>query len=171
MSRRRVILAFLLAPLAVPLPIFALFFAMHLMRLGWFASGDTRLVLVNALTWSVCAIPIALGVTIAGGVPCHLVFQRRGWVSARHYVLAGLILGAAPFAIYYLFIACYDLWRSVEHGLDHQVFGVVPTLERLAADVPVGLAFAAVGVVCGLCSSFTFWLVAFPQGVHEHRAT
>jgi hypothetical protein len=171
MSRAKVVLGFALAPLAVPIGIFVLFSVLHALGLGWFQGADYRLVLESVVIWAVYGVPIALAVTLLGGIPCYMRLNRRGRTALLPYLCRGLLLGAAPFLLFDLYIVGVELWRSALHGIRHEFFGLVPTLTRLFGDVPVASVWAGIGSYCGGLGALLFWLVSVRGPVVGRGAT
>lgn len=76
---RRPILAFLLAPIVVPL----LYLATAFMFGGFLSIG-----------LAVFAGEVAYAAALLGGLPLHIVLSRLGWVSLHDYMVFGFLLGA-----------------------------------------------------------------------------
>ena len=76
---RRPTVAFLVAPLTVPI----LYLATAL-AFGGFVSFDL----------AVFGAEVAYAAALLGGLPLHIVLSRLGWVSLHDYMVFGFVLGA-----------------------------------------------------------------------------
>jgi hypothetical protein len=96
---------------------------------------------------------IAVVVTVAGAVPVAFTLMKRGPVSLKQTLIAGLGLGNAPVAVIALFMSMFAVMHVVNGTItDH----LVP-LRSLAAS---GLLLVAVGSMFGIASAAVFFGVA-----------
>jgi hypothetical protein len=97
---------------------------------------------------------LGMFVTVAGAVPVVYWLMRRGRVSLAQLLLAGLILGNVPFALYLVVLI-------LPATLSHLVMGtlsqhLVPVSALLAGAVRAIL----IGSIFGVISAAAFWLMA-----------
>lgn len=171
MIRSRVVVACVVAPLAVPIGIFLLFNALHVLQIGWFPGTDYGLVLSGVFIWTVYGVPVALVVTLLGGIPCYLRLNRTGRRGVWPYLCRGPVLGAAPFLLFDFYIVAFELWRSLSHSIRDPFFGIAPTVRRLFDSAPTASAWAGIGAYCGCIGALLFWLVGVRSTMVERGAT
>lgn len=125
-NSKRLVLGLALAPLAPGLLMLAL------SLLGTPGEGMWALKLI-----AIFAYPAMIVV----GLPLHLLFQRKGWISLWPYLIAGTLTGAA--VAYFVF----------------------PTL-RGAASGAASASSIAIAVICaffGAITAATFWTIIRPN--------
>jgi hypothetical protein len=135
-----VIIAFLLAPLATPITIWAVFSVSYLLGVGWFADKTYALVFDNVLAYSIVATPLAYVVTLIGGWPRFKLLRRRGRLGLLHFVALGAVLGFLPFTIVDGVMSVRELWRG-----------------DYAIAVPFELMHIVLSTLCGVSSAAVFW--------------
>jgi hypothetical protein len=79
----RIILAFAVAPLVVPVAFAPLMLARQASRDQWILAP--------------IATALAYGVILIGGIPVVLLYRAMGWSRAWHYALGGFVLGVVAF--------------------------------------------------------------------------
>ena len=152
-------LGVLAATVVTPLSIGVAFLLLGAARLGWFADKDWRLILANVLMYSYFAVPIAIVVSAAMGLPVAGYLARRARTRATHFLLAGAIMGVVPFLAFDIFAVVSELLSAHRNWPDNEFLGVHGTTERLLASLPVAANWLALGAWCGAWSSFAYWLV------------
>jgi hypothetical protein len=115
-----------------------------------------------ALVFAMVAGVMGLLVTLSGAMPVVFWLIKRGPVSFRQLLIAGVALGNLPFAVY--------VATLIPYAVLHLAFGtlsehLIPVSALLAA-VPLPLA---VGSCMGLISAVVFWFAAI-QGSDVARA-
>jgi hypothetical protein len=157
---RRWLLGFLVAPLATPPTLAALFLLGWTTQVGWFRGKDLPSVVTGTLGFTLPAIVLAYAVVLLGALPTYLVLRRRKSLRVGDCLLAGAILGVFPFLLFDLFVAVADIWQALRSGWTRGSFGLVATARRLIADIPDTLPWLVCGVASGLASSFVFYRIA-----------
>lgn len=148
----RLLLAFALMPVINALMAFVAFPTMQTLReRGEFdvvVSSDHGTYILAVLTGLTAAI-----VTIAGAVPAFYTMVKRGPVSLKQTLLAGLALGNAPFVVITLVTIMFALMHVAAGTIsDH----LAPLPDLIAAN----LALIAIGSSFGVVSAAIFWAVA-----------
>jgi hypothetical protein len=157
---RRWLLGFLVAPLATPPALAALFLLGWMTQIGWFRGKDLPSVFNGTLGFTLPAIVLAYAVVLLGALPTYLVLRRRRSLRVGDCLLAGAMLGVLPFLLFDLFVAAAEIWQALRSGWTRESFGILATARRLIADVPDALPWLVCGVVSGLASSFVFYRIA-----------
>ena len=150
-SGRR-LLAFALMPVINTLMAFVAFPTLRVLReRGEFAvvvGSDHGAYVLAVLTGLTAAI-----VTIAGAVPLFYKMVKRGPVTLKQTLLAGLALGNAPFVVITLVTIMFALMHVAAGTIrDH----LAPLPDLIAGN----LALIAIGSLLGIVSSAIFWAVA-----------
>jgi hypothetical protein len=96
---------------------------------------------------------VAVMVTVAGAVPVFYSLVKRGPVSLKQTLLAGLALGNAPFVVITLFTIMFALMH-VAAGTISEHLAPLPDL------IAGNLFLIAVGSFFGVASAAVFWTVA-----------
>jgi len=148
----RLLLAFALMPVINALMAFVAFPTMQALReRGEFdvvVGSDHGAYILAVLTGLTAAI-----VTIAGAVPAFYTLVKRGPVSLKQTLLAGLALGNAPFVVITLVTMMFALMHVAAGTIsDH----LAPLPDLIAAN----LALIAIGSFFGVVSAAIFWAIA-----------
>ena len=94
---------------------------------------------------------LGLLVTVAGAIPVVFWLMRRGRLSLAQLLIAGLILGNAPFAVY--------LAVSIAAAVTHVLMGTISEhLAPVSALIAGGLRVITIGSAFGTASAALFWL-------------
>lgn len=118
--------------------------------------GASRLIDPDGVARGFALLTAILGsiVTIAGAVPVVLWLIRRGRLRLAELLLAGLVLGNAPFG-WYVFALVVPI------TIMHLVMGTLSEHLLPASALIAGAARAvAIGSFFGVLSAAVFWLVA-----------
>jgi hypothetical protein len=96
---------------------------------------------------------VAVIVTVAGAVPVFYALLKRGPISLKQTLLAGLALGNAPFVVITL--------ATIMFALMHVAAGTISEHLAPLPDLVAGnLALIAAGSLLGVTSAAVFWAVA-----------
>jgi hypothetical protein len=134
--RLRTVLAFLVAPLPLPL----------LLAIILFPPEPTVAVFFEGiLFWSIFSLPQAYVCELLFGVPAWIIFRRRGVRSWPTFAAGGIVLGAAYCMLYYVaeVIAKSLRYDFVEHSFTRHL-NPVSLLVAVPAGVVATLSFRAV---------------------------
>lgn len=102
---------------------------------------------------------MGLVVTVGGAVPIVLWLMKRGAVSLRELITAGVLLGNVPFVLYVVGLV-------LPLTVLHLIRGSMAQHLMPLSDLIVGtLRAVAIGSVLGALSSLVFWLLGI-----RHRA-
>jgi hypothetical protein len=95
-SRRRLLGAFLIAPLTAPAAYAAFLVAMMLSRVAFGSASSSSLSGIGELVLAVAAlgVPLAYSAAFLAGAPIYLVVRRRGVVAAQVFWIVGAMIGA-----------------------------------------------------------------------------
>jgi hypothetical protein len=97
---------------------------------------------------------LGMFVTVAGAVPVVYWLMRRGRVSLARLLLAGLILGNVPFALYLVVLI-------LPATISHLVMGTLSQhLVSVSALLAGALRAILIGSIFGVISAAAFWLMA-----------
>lgn len=159
---RRLVLGFVLAPLATPLAIWLTFSLAHLLRLGGFGVGPYRRVIEVAVGWSYPGLTVAYLVMLMGGVPVVSYARRRGWTGLGAFVALGAALGAAPFLLFFAVRLGVALLRSLARGGEPSPGweDLGRGLTEMIGELPVVGGWVSPFVASGMVCAATFWIVA-----------
>ena len=118
-------------------------------------SNFVMALVVFPLLWSFAILTgvIAVVITVAGAVPVVHSLMKRGAVSLKQLLLAGLALGNAPFAVY----AVMALMFTLMHVANGTIADHLSPLPDLIAGT---LRVIAIGSFFGMASAAIFWAVA-----------
>lgn len=95
---------------------------------------------------------IAVVVTVAGAVPMFYTLTKRGPVSLKQTLMAGLALGNAPVALFGLLMAMFAILHVVDGAIaNHRL----PLHDLVAGS----LLLITVGSMLGLTCAAVFWSV------------
>ena len=148
----RVLVAFALMPVINTLLAFVVFPTLRFMR----ERAEFRVVVGSddgAYVIAVLTGLVAVIVTVAGAVPVFYTLLKRGPISLKQTLLAGLALGNAPFAVITLATIMFALMHVAAGTIsDH----LAPLPDLIAAN----LALIAAGSLLGVTSAAVFWAVA-----------
>lgn len=125
----------------------ALFWALFILQIGWFAGQEHAVALERTRLYAIMAAPVALFMTLAFGSPiAHRLAHggKRGWW--RH-ALVGMALGATPFLLFDGYNIATQFVLDVRPAPNQQAF------LRMAR-------WAGLGAWCGLWSATAYWLIA-----------
>ena len=153
-------LGFLIAPLATPLALTAVFLLGWMTQIGWFRGRDLPSVFDSIRWFALPAIVLAYVVVLLGALPSYLVLRRRKSLGVGDCLLAGAILGVLPFLLFDLFVVAAEIWQAVRSGWARESFGLLATVRRLIADIPDALPWLLCGVASGVAGSFVFYRIA-----------
>ena len=98
---KRIIIAFLIAPLA-PVIFYSLLTNSNLFGIIFSIPWD--FLLIGMFTY-----PIAL----VFGIPTYILFLRKGWRSMKSYALGGAIIGFSFFIVSLFFLGVTKNWKGV----------------------------------------------------------
>jgi hypothetical protein len=156
MDRKRLILAFLLAP-AVTVACWTL---LMVLLFVFVLGGSPNL--ASDLGFMAAAVGIfAYAHMIVLGVPVLYLLWRFGRLTLSAVAIASTLIGAVPFA---LFVAIYEVTldhsgsSSVHNGVAHRIDGEL-TLAGYLSSLYTALVFAASGLLTGVA----WWLIARPR--------
>ncbi len=96
--KRRMILAFVVAPLVAPAAVWLTFLINALITAQFSELGKVFLALPGVLA---LGAPVAWAVTVVGGVPLYLLLRRAGYLRLIPLMACGALLGALLFRIVY----------------------------------------------------------------------
>jgi hypothetical protein len=146
----RLALAFAAAPL---MPAAAMYFGFPLFWI--FMGHDGHPVDPSQVAGMLATLSGVCGVfvTVVGAVPVFGWLRRRGRVTLRHAVGAGVVLGNVPFALYLLLLILPFTILHLAQGTLSQHLIPLPSLLSSAARVIV------LGSVLGAIGALTFWIV------------
>lgn len=148
----RLLIAFALMPLINTLLAFVVFPTLRFVR----ERAEFRMVIDTDHGTYILAVLtglIAVAVTVAGAVPAFYSMAKRGPVSLKQTLLAGLALGNAPFVVGALIAIAFALMHVAAGTIsDH----LVPLSDLIAGN----LALLAAGSLLGVASAAVFWAVA-----------
>lgn len=136
----RAVLAYLIAPLAVALPVTAFFVLAWLFGVG----PDASVALARlAALYMIASIVVSYILTLIVGVPAHLVLANAGRRSLTAYVLTGVLVVLVPLAGYFLWVVAFEGSGAVaRNGPDFARAGAL----LCACAATVAAAFWAVAV-------------------------
>lgn len=143
----RVVVGVIAATCATPLAVAAIFSALYGLQLSWFEGKHWETVVSNIALYAAFSAPIAFFVTIAAGAPIAHRLAHSGHTGLFRYALLGMILGAAPFALFDGYIIATKLLLDVRP---------VPDMDT----VMVAARWAGLGAWCGLWSAVAYWSIA-----------
>ncbi len=158
-----------LATLATPAAIGALFIILTLLGIGWFADKDWTLVLSNVQTYAVVASPLALVVSLFVGMPLGNRLAKRGRTGPTAFLILGAVLGALPFLLFDAYVVAYEVVRSFRFGLADSFWGLGPMMRRLLRDIPVATYWVGLGSWCGAWSAVAYWSVVYRGSLSNQR--
>ena len=148
----RLLLAFVLMPVINTLLAFVVFPTLRFVR----ERAEFRMVIDTDHGTYILAVLtglIALVVTVAGAVPAFYSMAKRGPISLKQTLLAGLALGNAPFVVAALVAIAFALMHVAAGTIsDH----LAPLSDLIAGN----LALIAAGSFLGVASAAVFWAVA-----------
>ena len=145
----RLWLALALVPFA-NVPLGAAAFYVLVWSGGW--SDGLHNPLVNSLLWGVLVAFIAFLITLVGAIPAVFWMRRRGPITLRRTLTAGVLLGNAPLA----FGVCWVLILT----LTHLAAGTLSEHLSPMADLVIGIFKVTIfGSVLGLASAWLVWMV------------
>ncbi len=108
----RVIVAFLVAPLATPASIALVFLIAFVFRVGWFAGKPLGLVASNILTYTSFAVPLAYAATLVLGVPVYFLVRRRRTLMLTYAAAIGAAVALAPLFAWFAMVVISDGIRA-----------------------------------------------------------
>ena len=150
LNRQRLILAFLISPLATPVAISAVF-ACRVVSGMWSSEEGYLMVRRDVLTLAIVATPIAYVFAFIGAILALTLFRKKGWLRIIHFILLGVCLGMLPF----IFL---DLWIILLGAIsaDLPILDVIRTSTGAYLWIPLG-------VICGVSTAVSFWLLGIRQ--------
>jgi len=141
------------ATCATPAAVAAMFGSLYLLQAGWFAGKTWETAADTIRLYAAFSAPIAFFAIIAAGAPMAHRLKHLGHRGFLHHALVGVVLGAAPFALFDGYIIGTNLLLDVRPAPDWDTF--------LTA-----VHWAGLGAWCGLWSAITYWLTV----IRERRA-
>ena len=97
---------------------------------------------------------IGMFVTVAGAVPVVHWLMRRGRVSLARFLVAGLVLGNVPFALYLVVLI-------LPATMSHLVMGTLSQhLVPVSALLAGALRAILIGSIFGVIAAAAFWFIA-----------
>jgi hypothetical protein len=124
--------------------------------LVWYIGGHTgRLIdpTEAAVSFALLTGLMGLVVTVGGAIPVVLWLMRRGAVSLRQLIAAGVLLGNAPFVLYVIGLVLPLTILHLVRGTMSQ--HLLPFSDLIAGT----LRAMAIGSVLGALSSLVFWFL------------
>lgn len=149
-SRGRLFVGFVILPFANALMAFVGF------PVVWWLGGQLGQMtepFVAARAFAILAGFFGFLVTLGGAVPAVLWRLRYGPIPLRHAVVAGLLLGNAPAALWGLAAAGFAVAHAAAGTLSQHLLPI--------SDLAAGtLRLLTIGSTLGVASAVLFWLVA-----------
>jgi hypothetical protein len=146
------LMATLIAPLATPVALAAVFSLLSLWQVVTITDWTPRLAFYGWLMVAVFATPAAY-VMMVVAVPLAARLERRGRGDLASVVNLGLLLGALPFVVFDAYIVLYEF-----------VHNPVAAIPRLMGDLSTAAKWVALGATCGAATAWTYWRLT------RHRA-
>jgi hypothetical protein len=93
---------------------------------------------------------VALIVTVVGAVPLVSTMRSRGPISFKRSLVAGIVLGNAPFLIVSMLILIVHLFAGTPKDLTNMWYGPTGALRTIITSTLLGAALGSVFWVVGL---------------------
>ena len=150
LRRWRLVIGFLVAPLATPVTVYCVSIGIQLMALD--GRGSLRRATTNAGIVSAFGTVVAYAVMFTAGVLAVRLSYARRWVRSWQYALLGAVVGMLPFfgaGVYYVLASLFRTDLSISE-----------IASRWMSTAPRAIRATLLGCACGSIDALLFWAIA-----------
>ena len=153
---RRIIIATIIAPLAMPSGVLAFGGLVQLLT-----QSPDNVRFREAGLVAVYGFLIAYPLTLCGGLPLFLWLRSRRYLLLWHFLVAGMVVAVVPFVLFELYCLGIGMaWAALSP--DHKLQLLVKTFHDVMPNSS-GLYYASCGMAGGIAIAVLFWTVLGSQ--------